>query len=483
LEYFIMTKKRNKKKMIFWILGGLLALIVIAALIAGQWLTTSGYDYADLTWTEAFDQLHAQISQKYPFTEWKGIDWDTLYAQTAPRIAQAEAENDPAAYYLALRAYVYAIPDAHMQLGGPDLGLRKQAIGGGYGLGLIGLDDGRVIAHILLEDGPAAQAGMLWGAEILMWNGQPIQDALAQTSTIWASNPQATAEGRRLEQLHYLTRAPIGTEITLTFQNPGANESQTVTLTAEDDQLETLQRDIPPERDLQAVFRAPVQYEILPDGYGYIRITGFMPTLGGLQPAKIVDQAIETFNEAGVTGLIIDVRNNGGGLDTLVPQMVGHFYREPGFYEYVSFFNPESGQFEIDPAQTLPIEPRTPYFDGPVIALVDKYTISTAEGIPLTIQRLPQGYVAGIYGTNGSFAMGTPGNNLYRLPEGLGVNFLEGRALDKTQVIQVDANADGIGGVGPDLRVPLTEESVYAMYVEGADIVLAYAIAALDGLE
>jgi carboxyl-terminal processing protease len=478
----MMTKKRNKK-MLFWILGGLLTLGAIAVLLAANWLQTSGHDYTDLSWVAAFDQLHAEVSQKYPFTEWKEADWDALYTQTAPRIAQAEADQDVAAYYLALREYAFAVPDAHVQLGGPDFGLREQAIGGGYGLGIIGLDDGRVIVHFLLEGGPAERAGMTWGAEIISWNGQTIQEALEGTSTIWASNPQATTEGRLLEQYHYLTRAPVGTEISLTFQNSGDDAPQTVYLTAEADQLETLKYDLPPEKDLKTAFRAPVQYEVLPGGYGYIRITGFMPTLGGLQPAKIVDQAIETFINAGTAGIIIDVRSNGGGLDTLVPQMVGHFYAEPVFYEYASFYNAERDQFEIDSSQTLTIEPRSPYFDGPVIVLVDKFTISTAEGIPLAIQPLPQGHVAGIYGTNGSFAIGTPGNNLYRLPEGLGFNFLDGRSLNENQIIQVDANAEGLGGVDPDLRVPLTEENVYALYVEGIDIVLEAAITAIEGMK
>ena len=469
--------------LIFWIVGGLLALIVIAILVTANWLNTSGYDYADLSWTEAFEQMHVQVSQKYPFTEWKDLDWDALYAQTAPRIAQAEAENDPAAYYLALREYTFAIPDGHAQLGGPDFGLREKMIGGGYGLAIIGLDDGRVIAHILLDDGPAAQAGMLWGAEILAWDGQPIYEALAQTATIWAENPQPTAEGRRLEQFRYLVRDPMGTEISLTFQNPGNDTAQTVSLIAQNDQLEALNRTLPTDRDLKAVFTAPIQAKVLPSGYGYIRITSFMPTLGGLNPAKIVDQAIETFIEADASGIIIDVRGNGGGLDSLVPQMVGHFYRQPGFYEYIAAYDVESGQFKINPTQTLTIEPRAPYFEGPVIALVDKYTVSTAEGIPLAIQPLPQGQVVGIYGTNGSFAAGAPGKNLYRLPEGLGFNFLGERSLNADKIIQVDANAEGVGGVVPDIRVPLTEENVYAMYVENVDIVLEAAIAALDEMK
>jgi len=477
-----MTSKKTRKKKFFWILGGLLILILVGFSFAGKWLTSSGYDYSEMSWTEAFETLHTSTSQEYPFTEWKAIDWDSLYARTAPRIAQAETENDPEAYYLALREYVFAFHDGHAQLGGPDFGLREEAIAGGYGLSIVGLDDGRVIAGILLENGPAARAGMAWGAEILSWNDIPIEEALSQSSTIWAEFPPATAEAQRLEQYHYLTRDPVGTEVSITFRNSGDDTPQTIRLTAEADQLETLNADLPAEKDLKAMFLAPIQYETLPDGYGYMKITGFMPTLGGLNPAGIADRAIEAFIEADVHGIIIDVRGNGGGLDALVPQIVGHFYSEPGFYEYVSCRS-ENGEFRIDPEQTLTIEPRSPHFSGPVVVLVDKYTASTAEGIPLAIQPLPQGYVVGIYGTNGSFAVGNPGDNLYRLPEGLGLNFLGCRSLNEDQVIQVDSDAEGIGGVEPDIRVPLTEDSVHAMYVEGIDIVLEAAFEALEGLE
>jgi C-terminal processing protease CtpA/Prc len=37
------------------------------------------------------------------------------------------------------------------------------------------------------------------------------------------------------------------------------------------------------------------------------------------------------------------------------------------------------------------------------------------------------------------------------------------------------------GGVVPDIRVPLTRETVYAMFVAGEDVVLQRAIEALQG--
>ena len=475
-------QNKKIKGIMFWIVGGMVVVAVAGILVALNWVSTSGYDYSEMSYTEAFDALHAQFVAQYPFTEWKQIDWDELYAETAPLVAQAEADQDKEAFYLAVRQYGYAIPDNHVAVGGDDFGLRDKAIGGGYGISVIGLDDGRVIVYVLLENSPAAQSGLEWGAEILEWNGLPVHEALAQTEILWASSPPATLEGRLIEQYRYLTRAPIGTEISLTFRNPGEDAPQTVSLAAVDDQLEALQRTLPVERDVSAIVTSPIQAEILPCGYGYIKITGFMPTLGGINMAKIVDRAVEDFIEADVWGIIFDVRNNGGGIDTLIPEIVGHFYTQDEFYEYVSFRGNESGEFIIDDAQTLVIEPREPYFDGPVVVLVGKDTMSTAEGIPLAVQPLSQGYVVGIYSTSGAFAVGEPGENLYRLPEGIGVNFLKGRSLDADGVIQVDADANGEGGVQPDIRVPLTYENVYAMYVENVDIVLDTAIEWLDGM-
>ncbi len=55
--------------------------------------------------------------------------------------------------------------------------------------------------------------------------------------------------------------------------------------------------------------------------------------------------------------------------------------------------------------------------------------------------------------------------------------------MNKEQIIQIDANGEGLGGINPDLRIPLTEESVYAMYVEDFDIVLEFAIMTLEEMK
>ena len=178
------------------------------------------------------------------------------------------------------------------------------------------------------------------------------------------------------------------------------------------------------------------------------------------------------FIEEEVPGIIIDVRGNIGGADSMVPNMVDFFFENQDFYEQAAYYNINTKNFEVAPSSTLLIEPDTPHYDGPVVVLIDKGTFSSGEGIPLTIQRLPQGTIIGTHGTYGSF--GLTGGEI-NLPAGYELNFPTGQSLDAKQTIQVDSDHTLQGGVQPDVRVPLTEENARAMYIEGRDMVLEFA--------
>lgn len=474
----IHEQKRSWKRLSLAIVGRVLALLLLIPPFLPGSLLSSPQNVGDLGWTEAFEVMHTQLSQQYAFGQWKAIEWDALYEQFAPRILAAEANNDAKAYYLALREYAFSIPDGHIELDAHGAAsalvkqLQAEAVGGGYGLALLELDDGRVIAHILLSDGPAAQAGIEWGAEMVAWNGQPIREALDQVSILWASLPHATQEGQQLEKLRFLVRAPVGKEVEITYQNPSATSPTTVRLSAVDDKLDTLQR----TQILNEKFNPldpPVQAEILPSGIGYIKITVISDVPGGETPVEDVKDAIQMFIEEEVPGIIIDVRGNVGGADEMVPNMVDFFFENQDFYEQAAYYNINTDEFEVDPSSTLLIEPDTPHYDGPVVVLIDKGTFSSGEGIPLTIQRLPQGTIIGTHGTYGSF--GLTGGEI-NLPAGYGLYFPTGQSLDAKQTIQVDSDHTLQGGVQPDVRVPLTEENARAMYIEGRDVALEFAV-------
>ncbi len=442
-------------------------------------------DYTQMTWVEAYDALHKQVSEQYAFGEWKGIGWEKLNAVTRPKVVQAMESDDEAAFATAILEYTKSLPDGHVYTGGENLiAMCLAHTNGSYGFGIMGLDDGRVIANIVTAGGPAGNAGMKVGDEILEWNGVSIADAVAQVSTLWRikTNSLATDEHTLVEKYRMLVVDPINSQIEVTFLKSDGSGIITATLTSEDDNW-TIFRET--ELWNKVNDDNPIQYEVLDSGYGYI-------LLGALESETIplktlsakLKEAMEFLTGQGVPGIIVDLRGNRGGSDDLAAEFAGYFYPETTFYEYQSYYNTLTGEFEIiyvgeDGTRTrdipLNIEPQTPQYGGPVVALVNPVTVSSAEGVAMTIKNLSRGHIVGFWGTNGSFGM-TGGKAL--LPNGYEVAFPFGRSLDINEVIQLDSR-NGIGGVAPDIRVPMTKENAVKVGA-GEDVELEYAVKALE---
>ena len=457
-------------------------------------------DYSTLTWTDAFQAAHDKFSREYAFSEWKGVDWPGLYSRFMPRIIQAQATGDEKAYYLALHEYVCSIPDGHISLAAQNAAvptaLGKELAGGGFGMAVAELDDSRVIAAAIVSNGPADLAGIVTGAEIISWGGEPVKTAIGRidvgavpfkvlTGALGGENPQATLEHYRLEQARLLTRGPVGTGVQVVFKNPGSAASQTATLMAVDDAGQTFSLLNFAKR---ADFSDQVDYRILPEGYGYVLVRMEHDLSNPGYPTRIFQEfqeAITSFVAAGVPGVVVDLRGNYGGSDQLAADLCGFFYSSPSFYEYQEYYDKRNGQFlqftadehGLNPfVDNISINPQTPYFDGPVVALVNPGTISSGEGPTMCISQLPNGRVIGFHGTNGSFGM-TGG--AIQMPGGYTIEYPYGRSVDENGVIQLDSR-NGIGGVAPNPWVPKTLENVLA-FAAGTDVELQYAIKYLRG--
>ena len=63
---------------------------------------------------QAYDSMHAKISNEYPMGKWKGIDWDDLNAAIRPKIETAAATGDSIGFYTALQEYITCIHDGHV---------------------------------------------------------------------------------------------------------------------------------------------------------------------------------------------------------------------------------------------------------------------------------------------------------------------------------------------------------------------------------
>jgi carboxyl-terminal processing protease len=432
-----------------------------AALLAAERTETN---LAAFSWSHAFDALCARLAAEYPFTQWKGIDWAALNARFAPRIRDAEARKDDQAYYRTLRAFAWSIPDGHVDLRGDDRGLREAEAGGGYGLGLAELDDGRVMAARVDSGGPAARAGLTVGAEVLAWNGGPVRSALERVSVDWSEEPPATAEGRRLQQLRFLTHGRIGARTAIGYRSPGAGAASTA-------EMEAVPEAYPrPTGTRWDVFLGdPVTARRLPDGTGYIQVKFELPTLRDLLPEREVWSALRRFLAAGAPGVVIDVRGNTGGQDEIVPRITAFFQPRPRVYEIAGLYDPATALFRPHPETTVRVLPRRPFWPRRVAVLVNADTFSAGEGIPLALRGLPNVAIFGWRGTQGSFGVG---EKTVHLPDGLDFVFPQGQSLDGRYKIQLDGDASGRGGVPPDHRVPLDEAAFDAAFRRGRDLVL-----------
>lgn len=431
-------------------------------------------DLHHMKWTEAFDAMHLKLQREYPFTAQRAVDWRALYNATRPDIVRAQKRKDADAYYLALRKYMYSVPDGNMRISANDT-LEQKVVGGTFGFEIAQLDDGRMVASRIAPGGPADKAGMKWGAEIIEWDRKPVKHALEQVTLEWANVPPATADGRLAWQCRLLTRGPVGTKQDVRFKNEGAEEATSAVLAAVKSEDRTLER-AAFDQDTASDDDSPVQWKMIDGGYAYVHVRFEGPSPNTPYPALAFKKAIVGALEKNASGLVLDVRGNSGGDGDLVPKFLGHFFQTRTFFRDAAFFNADTGAFEVDPKARLDIVPADPYFSKPVVVLIDTDTFSAGEGIPLALRTLPNVRVIGFTGTHGSF--GIVGGDMV-LPCDITVSYPVGQARDEKGAVLVDGNGLDQGGVAPGDRLALTRDRLRATIVDGRDVLLDEALAVL----
>ncbi|MCG8351013.1 MAG: S41 family peptidase [Chloroflexales bacterium] len=420
-------------------------------------------DFSALSYSEAFTQMFERVRQEYAFSgiEGKSPEWNSLYAQLAPRVAEAERSNSAGAFYLALRDFSLAFQDGHVNLSGGDFDIQffQQEFSGGYGMAVRELDDGRTIVNYVLTNGPAYQAGIEVGAEVFTFNGQAMSDAISAVQPF--GGPFSTDFGLRYEQQIYLMRAPVGKEATITFANPDEAQSRaTLTAIVENESLfvNSFYRQFDP-------VALPVEFELLESNIGYISINTYYDDLNLM--IRLFERALETFKQLEVRGIIIDLRQNGGGAPISLANYLTDVEIPLGQREY---FSGATGRFEPDgpPNKAEPAERR--YSFSRMALLVGPACASACDVGAYGFSQIPGMIVVGQFPTAGVYAEVARGQ--YRLPEGISLQVPTGRSVLPDGSIFLEGQ-----GVPPTLRVPIVEETV----LTNEDVVLQAAEEAILG--
>ncbi|QJD83339.1 S41 family peptidase [Cohnella herbarum] len=454
--------------------------ISISLMYAGVLRYNPTSEFGELGYAEAFVRMNDRLSREYPFGEWKNIDWRALRNKYEPIFAKADQDSDEAAYYRTLREYLFSFKDGHVKIANENVydgnNHFYDSVGGGFGISVVKLDNGEVLASFVIPGSPADLGGMKPGAEIVGWNGMTAEEAFERTS--WSDANSATIEAIAENKGRFMARAKVGNSVRVEFRNLGEQRLIATKLTAYDDGFETLKRTKPKltEADLKV---SPVESQWLDNGIGYVKIKHLLSSPGVISPTKSVGEAIRGFLEKQVKGLIIDLRNNPGGEDQMAADIAAFFVQERQHYETVSYYNRNSGRFEVNRNEIISVVPREPYYGGKIAILINNRTGSSAEGIPLALDGLPNVTVIGFTPSAASFGIMSSPIEI-ELPGDLAVHFPDGRSLDEKGRIQGDSNGAGIGGAIPDIRIPLNEDTFRERYLEGRDVELQSAIEALS---
>lgn len=421
-------------------------------------------DFSEDSYTEAFDKMFEQISKEYAFNgiEGKQPDWDALYEELKPRVEQAEADQDANAFYLALRDFSWAFKDGHVGFDGGQYFSQDfyTAVGGGYGLAIRELDDGRVVAIYVLEDGPAAQAGLQVGAEITAFNGEPISDAIEKVRPYVV---QSSDFDIRYQKVRYLLRAKVGDTAEITFKNPDASE-QTVGLTAISETQSFSRTSILFGVNIDGLL--PVDTQIIRQGnsqIGYIRINTNFDDLNLI--IRLFERSLQQFEERQVAGIIIDMRYNSGGANLGLAGFLTDQEIPMGQLEY---YSEATGQFEPEglPGKVLPNENQ--YRFDKMVLLVGPACASACELESYGFSQVPGMVTVGQFPTSGVVAEVARGQ--FTLPEGFFIQVPTGRFTLGDGSIFLEGT-----GVQPTLRVPIDETTVYST----EDIILQAGIKAV----
>ena len=157
-----------------------------------------------------------------------------------------------------------------------------------------------------------------------------------------------------------------------------------------------------------------INYKMLPDEIGYMYYPSFSYAIG----ENALDYILAILHKS--RGLIIDIRNNGGGLLTNIPTLVGRFIDKKILGGYIIHkTGPGHSDFsdpypvEYDPAPDTRVK-----WDGPIVLLTNRSCFSAANDFTSVMKTLPNVTVVGAQTGGGG---GLPFS--YELPIGWSVRF------------------------------------------------------------
>src|SRR3977135_117911 len=354
-----------------------------------------------------------------------GGDDDSGYAQIAvfakamQLLRQDYVDGNKTSYhdlvYAAMKGMLASL-DPHSQFMEPDdfRDMQDDTRSRFNGLGIeVSSKNGVLTVVTPMEDTPAAKAGILAGDQIFKING---------TST----------ERLELQQAVNLLRGKPEQKATLTILRPSSKEVKDYVLERAEVKVQSVKNAHLIDKDLTGAFKV-----------GYVRVVQFNePT------AEELAKALDELQKQGMQALILDLRNNPGGLLNSAVDVCAQFL--PPNTIVVSTQGRAASQ-ERDYSTSGAKKERSNF---PMVVLINEGSASGAEIVAGALKDPRRAILVG----ETTFGKGSV-QNVLQLPDGSALRFTTAKYYTPSKQV-IHGN-----GVTPNIRVPMSAEQERALFV------------------
>ncbi len=296
---------------------------------------------------------------------------------------------DPFSQYMDPQAYKDMSDDTKAQFGG--LGIE------------ISVKDGQLIVVAPIEDTPAYEAGIKAGDKIMLIEGD-------------------STEGLEVMDAVHKLRGEPGTKVTISIQRGSSPDFKDYTLTRAVIKIET------------------ARFNTIGDDIGYIRINEFMG-----DASDIVEKGLKQFKKDKIKKLVIDLRDNPGGLLDQAVQISDMFLPKDSMIVYTQGRSKTKGiEFKSEKGEQ---------FKGDIVVLINRGSASASEILSGALQDNNRAVILGTQ----SFGKGSVQTI---------IPLSDKSALRLTTAKYMTPNGKSIHGLGitPDI---VMEEAVPSSYTAG----------------
>lgn len=202
-----------------------------------------------------------------------------------------------------------------------------------------------------------------------------------------------------------------------------------------------------------------IKYTTLPSNIGYMYVGSFEGSISSDNVSLMLLRLAES------KGIIIDIRNNGGGMLTSAEELAAHFVSGKTHCGYIQH-KTGKGHNDFSSPEKLYIEPNGVIWKKPVIVLTNRAVYSSANHFVMLVKPLPQVVVIGDKTGGGS---GLPLNST--LPNGWTVRF------SACPILDIEGKHTEFG-IAPHEEVHITS----ADWNNGRDTIIERAIELINSL-